>query len=120
MIYSSFCAAHSDMDPRSAEKIKEYLGTTTLEPTGFKAAGCINQGQAYKTDSQTVFIKRNKSPHVVKLSNAYHFISKFVLICISLLLLIRRQKSCSNLASLKALEITKTVSVPNPVGVVRI
>lgn len=52
------------MDRSTLNQIKESLGTKTLEPTGQKASGCINEGEAYKTDQGLVFIKKSSSPNV--------------------------------------------------------
>lgn len=42
--------------------IKAALNTTTLKRTGQSGGGCINQGEAYITDTGTVFVKSNSKP----------------------------------------------------------
>lgn len=44
--------------------IKEALGTVTLKPSGKGGGGCINDGEAYFTDTGTVFVKRNSKSQV--------------------------------------------------------
>ncbi|CAH1405426.1 unnamed protein product [Nezara viridula] len=42
--------------------IKAALNTSTLKRTGQSGGGCINQGEAYITDTGTVFVKSNSKP----------------------------------------------------------
>lgn len=49
---------------RMEEALKTALGTKTLKITGHSGGGCINQGEAYITDTGTVFVKRNKKSKV--------------------------------------------------------
>ncbi len=53
------------MDEATKKKIKDFLGTKTLEKTGFQASGCINEGEGYCTDKGLVFIKKNGNEHVL-------------------------------------------------------
>ena len=45
--------------------IKDHLGTTRFDPTGISGGGCINDGEAYETDSGKVFVKRNGKAKVI-------------------------------------------------------
>jgi protein-ribulosamine 3-kinase len=44
--------------------LKSALNTSMLKRTGQSGGGCINQGEAYITDSGTVFVKSNSKPKV--------------------------------------------------------
>ncbi|XP_065203582.1 ketosamine-3-kinase-like isoform X2 [Planococcus citri] len=81
------------MDDTTISKIKAALGSKTLEATGRKASGCINQGEAFRTDRGLVFIKSSNAP-VAKVL----FESEF--------------------SSLKAIEQTGTIRVPHPITIV--
>nr|CAD7429255.1 unnamed protein product [Timema monikensis] len=72
--------------------IKKTLGTATLKKTGVGGGGCINEGEAYFTDTGTIFVKRNAKKKAKLL-----FDGEF--------------------ASLKALLATRTVRVPEPITV---
>lgn len=47
--------------------LKETLNTSTLKRTGQGGGGCINQGEAFITDSGTVFVKSNGKSKVSRL-----------------------------------------------------
>lgn len=49
---------------RMGELLKEALGTVTLKKTGKGGGGHINKGEAYLTDTQTVFVKYKNKPQV--------------------------------------------------------
>nr|CAD7579828.1 unnamed protein product [Timema californicum] len=72
--------------------IKKTLGTATLKKTGVGGGGCINEGEAYFTDTGTIFVKRNAKKKAKLL-----FDGEF--------------------ASLKALLATRTVRAPEPITV---
>ncbi|XP_039292804.1 ketosamine-3-kinase [Nilaparvata lugens] len=77
---------------RMEELLKSSLNTKTLTRTGQSGGGCINQGEAYITDSRTVFVKRNKKSKA-------------------------RVMFDGELEGLKAIAATRTVTVPEPVVV---
>lgn len=52
------------MDESAIQKIKQLLGTTILKKSGFRAGGCINEGEGYHTDNGLVFIKKNNAKDV--------------------------------------------------------
>lgn len=74
-------------------RIKEVLKTTKLRATGRGGSGCINEGEAYETDSGEVFIKRNPKPAA-------------------------RTMFDGEFAALTAILNTETVKVPKPIAVV--
>lgn len=74
-------------------RIKEVLKTTKLRATGRGGSGCINEGEAYETDSGEVFIKRNSKPAA-------------------------RTMFDGEFAALTAILNTGTVKVPKPIAVV--
>lgn len=47
--------------------LKKALNTKVLKRTGRGGGGCINEGEAYLTDSGTVFVKRNGKSQVIPL-----------------------------------------------------
>lgn len=57
--------------------LKAALKTSTLTRTGQSGGGCINQGEAYITDTGTVFVKSNKKSKVGMDTNIY---GKFVVL----------------------------------------
>ncbi|XP_064531778.1 fructosamine-3-kinase [Pseudopipra pipra] len=76
------------------EKIlKAELNTNILKAVGSSGGGCISQGQAYETDSGRVFVKINHKPQA-------------------------RTMFEGEMASLEAIQKTKTVRVPQPIKVI--
>ncbi|XP_029456132.1 ketosamine-3-kinase-like isoform X2 [Rhinatrema bivittatum] len=73
--------------------LREALGTSVLAPTGHSGGGCISQGQSYRTDKGSVFVKINHKPEA-------------------------RRMFVGEMASLEAILQTKTVTVPKPIKVI--
>ncbi|XP_027519900.1 fructosamine-3-kinase isoform X2 [Chiroxiphia lanceolata] len=76
------------------EKIlKAELNTNILKAVGSSGGGCISQGQTYETDRGRVFVKINHKPQA-------------------------RTMFEGEMASLEAIQKTKTVRVPQPIKVI--
>ncbi|XP_030063896.1 ketosamine-3-kinase isoform X1 [Microcaecilia unicolor] len=73
--------------------LREALGTSVLAATGHSGGGCISQGQSYRTDSDSVFVKRNHKPEA-------------------------RRMFEGEMASLESVLQTNTVRVPKPIKVI--
>ncbi|KAI1704724.1 fructosamine kinase domain-containing protein [Ditylenchus destructor] len=73
------------------EILKRKLGTTRFEITGYEADGCISKGRAYQTDNGIVFVKTNNNKEADLMFQGEY-------------------------ASLQAIEATKAVRVPHPIG----
>lgn len=72
------------MDPETAEKIKQLVGSKVLEKldSSYDSHGCISQGKSYNTDKGRVFIKSNSSPHVifvVEFAFTFHHMKRYYL-----------------------------------------
>lgn len=112
------------MDNSTIKKIKDVLKTKTLEATGRKASGCINQGEAFRTDSGLVFIKSSNAPVVrsFKYGNEIHAcVAQLVGLSDSYLYYFFSQAKVlfeSEFTSLRTIEQTGTVRVPHPIAIV--
>ncbi|XP_049813906.1 fructosamine-3-kinase-like isoform X1 [Schistocerca nitens] len=83
-----FSTLHGDMEAI----IKDALNTVTFKAAGKGGGGCINEGEAYFTDTGTVFVKQNRKSQA-------------------------RLMFDGELESLKTIAATNTVRVPQPIVV---
>nr|XP_033817244.1 ketosamine-3-kinase-like [Geotrypetes seraphini] len=73
--------------------LRKALGTSVLAATGHSGGGCISQGQSYRTDRGSVFVKSNHKPEA-------------------------RRMFEGEMASLESILQTATVRVPKPIKVI--
>lgn len=73
--------------------LRRVLNTNKLVSTGYHGGGCINEGEAFETDTGTVFVKHNKKEGARRMFDGEY-------------------------ESLLALRNTRTIQVPKPIVVV--